>query len=60
MQQARQDKDGKDPVAEWYERRRQAALEAWEKVRQARERGASYREIHRLTEAAIDAGDCGD
>ena len=49
-----------DPIAQWYEDKRKAQKLAYEKLEEARKRGAPREELLRLEEAAIDAGDCGD
>jgi hypothetical protein len=50
----------KDPIAEYYASKRREVKEAYERLMEARKRGAPEEEIRRLQRKYEDAGDCGD
>jgi hypothetical protein len=50
----------RDPIALYYDDCRARSDAAWEKFHAAKASGADSWELHRLREAAIDAGDTGD
>jgi hypothetical protein len=49
-----------DPIWEWYEDKRREVRDAYERLMEARKRGASEEEIRRLQRKYEEAGDCGD